>query len=54
MAVLPAQEVVRQNKVCIPGCNTPSEMYNAHSLGAQFQKLFPAPEGGSGHRRLGH
>ena len=33
----PAQEVVRQNKVCIPGCNTPSEMYNAHSLGAQFQ-----------------
>jgi hypothetical protein len=31
----------------IPGCNTPTEMYNAHLLGAQFQKLFPAPEGGS-------
>jgi 2-dehydro-3-deoxyphosphogluconate aldolase/(4S)-4-hydroxy-2-oxoglutarate aldolase len=42
------QECVRQNKVVIPGCNTPTEMYNAHLLGAQFQKLFPAPEGGSG------
>ena len=41
------RECVRHNKVVIPGCNTPTEMYNAHLLGAQFQKLFPAPEGGS-------
>jgi 2-dehydro-3-deoxyphosphogluconate aldolase/(4S)-4-hydroxy-2-oxoglutarate aldolase len=27
----------------IPGCSTPTEMLNAHRLGAPLQKLFPAP-----------
>jgi 2-dehydro-3-deoxyphosphogluconate aldolase/(4S)-4-hydroxy-2-oxoglutarate aldolase len=31
----------------MPGTHTPSEMYLAHRLGAQLQKLFPAPAGGS-------
>jgi len=30
----------------IPGTHTPTEMLRAYRLGAQFQKLFPAPAGG--------
>jgi 2-dehydro-3-deoxyphosphogluconate aldolase / (4S)-4-hydroxy-2-oxoglutarate aldolase len=30
----------------MPGTHTPTEMYEAHRLGAQLQKLFPAPAGG--------
>lgn len=30
----------------IPGVNTPSEMMQAHRLGAQLLKLFPVPAGG--------
>jgi 2-dehydro-3-deoxyphosphogluconate aldolase / (4S)-4-hydroxy-2-oxoglutarate aldolase len=30
----------------MPGTHTPTEMYQAHRLGAQLQKLFPAPAGG--------
>ena len=32
--------------VCIPGCQTPSELYRAYSLGAPVQKLFPGVAGG--------
>jgi len=27
----------------LPGCHTPTEMFNAHRAGAPLQKLFPAP-----------
>jgi len=30
-------------RVYIPGCVTPSEMWKAHTLGCQMQKLFPSP-----------
>jgi 2-dehydro-3-deoxyphosphogluconate aldolase / (4S)-4-hydroxy-2-oxoglutarate aldolase len=30
----------------IPGCATPTEMWNAHRAGAAPQKLFPVPAGG--------
>ena len=30
----------------IPGCHTPTEMFNAHRAGAPLQKLFPAPGSG--------
>ena len=32
--------------VCIPGCQTPSELYRAYTLGAPVQKLFPGVAGG--------
>lgn len=33
---------VNQDVVCIPGCMTPTEICDAHELGADFIKLFPA------------
>ncbi|HMS16351.1 MAG TPA: bifunctional 4-hydroxy-2-oxoglutarate aldolase/2-dehydro-3-deoxy-phosphogluconate aldolase [Planctomycetota bacterium] len=30
----------------LPGAHTPTELFRAHSFGAPFQKLFPAPTGG--------
>jgi hypothetical protein len=30
-----------RNVVIIPGCQTPTELYNAYLLGAQIQKVFP-------------
>ena len=30
-----------RNVVIVPGCNTPTELYNAYLLGAQIQKVFP-------------
>ena len=36
-------DLSKQNDLLwIPGCMTPTEIFNAHSLGAQFVKLFPA------------
>jgi 2-dehydro-3-deoxyphosphogluconate aldolase/(4S)-4-hydroxy-2-oxoglutarate aldolase len=32
--------------VCAPGCNTPTEMFQAWKLGAPIQKLFPGVAGG--------
>lgn len=32
--------------VCAPGCQTPSELYRAYTLGAPIQKLFPGVAGG--------
>jgi 2-dehydro-3-deoxyphosphogluconate aldolase/(4S)-4-hydroxy-2-oxoglutarate aldolase len=32
----------------IPGCATPTELWNAHCAGAALQKLFPSPAGGPG------
>ncbi|MBI4161406.1 MAG: bifunctional 4-hydroxy-2-oxoglutarate aldolase/2-dehydro-3-deoxy-phosphogluconate aldolase [Acidobacteria bacterium] len=32
----------------MPGCQTPTEMLQAHRVGAQVQKVFPAPAGGPG------
>lgn len=34
------------NIVCLPGCQTPSEAYNAYKLGAPIQKVFPGVAGG--------
>lgn len=31
------------NVAVMPGCATPTEMFRAHRLGAQLQKLFPGP-----------
>lgn len=39
-------EAARLDLACIPGASTPTEMENAHRLGADFVKLFPAPAGG--------
>jgi 2-dehydro-3-deoxyphosphogluconate aldolase / (4S)-4-hydroxy-2-oxoglutarate aldolase len=39
---------VARNIVCIPGCQTPTELYNAYLLGAPIQKLFPGVAGGPG------
>ncbi len=39
-------EAGRQNMACIPGGSTPTELEQAHRLGADFVKLFPAPAGG--------
>lgn len=36
---------------CIPGASTPTEIYNAYSLGATLVKLFPAGEYGSSYLR---
>lgn len=35
----------------MPGTHTPTEMWSAHQMGAQLQKLFPAPAGGPGYLR---
>ena len=39
-------EGMRLGAVTIPGCATPTELWNAHRAGAPLQKLFPAPAGG--------
>jgi Entner-Doudoroff aldolase len=39
-------EANRLGAVAIPGCATPSEMWQAHRAGALLQKLFPAPSSG--------
>jgi len=39
-------EANRLGCVVIPGCATPTELWNAHRAGAALQKLFPAPAGG--------
>jgi 2-dehydro-3-deoxyphosphogluconate aldolase/(4S)-4-hydroxy-2-oxoglutarate aldolase len=36
----------KRNIVCIPGCQTPTEMINAYRHGAPLQKLFPGVAGG--------
>jgi Entner-Doudoroff aldolase len=35
-----------RNIVCIPGCATPTELYNAYLNGAPLQKVFPGVAGG--------
>ena len=37
-----------RNIVCVPGCQTPTEMVNAYRHGAPLQKLFPGVAGGPG------
>lgn len=37
---------VARNIVVVPGCQTPTELYNAYKLGAPLQKLFPGVAGG--------
>ncbi len=39
-------EAARLGCVMVPGCATPTEMWNAHCAGAPLQKLFPSPAGG--------
>jgi 2-dehydro-3-deoxyphosphogluconate aldolase / (4S)-4-hydroxy-2-oxoglutarate aldolase len=39
-------EASRLGCIMIPGCATPTELWNAHRAGAALQKLFPAPAGG--------
>lgn len=41
-----AAEATRLGCVMIPGCATPTELWQAHRAGAPLQKLFPAPAGG--------
>jgi len=35
-----------RNVVIVPGCSTPSELYQAYQLGAPIQKVFPGVAGG--------
>lgn len=35
-----------RNIVCVPGCQTPTELVNAYRAGAPLQKLFPGVAGG--------
>jgi len=35
-----------RNIVCVPGCQTPTELFNAYKYGAPIQKLFPGVAGG--------
>ena len=37
-----------RNIVCVPGCQTPTELINAYRHGAPLQKLFPGVAGGPG------
>lgn len=37
-----------RNIVCVPGCQTPTELINAYRAGAPLQKLFPGVAGGPG------
>jgi len=39
---------VERNIVCVPGCQTPTELVNAYRHGAPIQKLFPGVAGGPG------
>jgi len=38
---------VARNIVCVPGCQTPTEMQRAYDMGAAVQKLFPGVAGGA-------
>ena len=40
------QWCAERNIVCVPGCQTPTEMVNAYRHGAPLQKLFPGVAGG--------
>lgn len=42
------EETLRNDIISIPGCFSPSEIYNAYSLGAQIVKVFPANTLGAG------
>lgn len=42
------QWCAQRDIVCIPGCATPTELYNAYAHGAPLQKLFPGVAGGAG------
>ena len=42
------QWCVARNIVSVPGCQTPTELFNAYQLGAPLQKLFPGVAGGTG------
>ncbi|MEO7729514.1 MAG: bifunctional 4-hydroxy-2-oxoglutarate aldolase/2-dehydro-3-deoxy-phosphogluconate aldolase [Kofleriaceae bacterium] len=49
--VLDVDVVVEANKlgsIVMPGCATPTELWQAHRAGAPLQKLFPAPASGPG------
>lgn len=35
-----------RNIVCVPGCQTPTELVSAYRAGAPLQKLFPGVAGG--------
>ena len=35
----------QRNIVCVPGCQTPTELYTAYTLGAPLQKVFPGVAG---------
>jgi len=37
-----------RNIVSVPGCQTPTELFNAYRFGAPLQKLFPGVAGGPG------
>merc|ERR1712160_54868 len=37
-----------RNIVIVPGCKTPTELFNAYKYGAPIQKLFPGVAGGPG------
>ncbi|HEY0481477.1 MAG TPA: bifunctional 4-hydroxy-2-oxoglutarate aldolase/2-dehydro-3-deoxy-phosphogluconate aldolase [Kofleriaceae bacterium] len=39
-------EASRLGRPMIPGCATPTELWQAHRAGAPLQKLFPSPAGG--------
>jgi len=39
-------EAARLRCVMVPGCSTPTELWQAHRAGAPVQKLFPEPAGG--------
>src|SRR5262245_26746079 len=39
-------EATRLGCVTVPGCATPTELWQAHRAGAALQKLFPSPAGG--------
>lgn len=34
-----------RNIVCVPGCQTPTELFKAYQLGAPLQKVFPGVAG---------
>jgi 2-dehydro-3-deoxyphosphogluconate aldolase / (4S)-4-hydroxy-2-oxoglutarate aldolase len=36
----------KRNIVCVPGCQTPTELHMAYMCGAPLQKLFPGVAGG--------
>jgi 2-dehydro-3-deoxyphosphogluconate aldolase/(4S)-4-hydroxy-2-oxoglutarate aldolase len=42
------QWCAERNIVCVPGCQTPTELVNAYRHGAPLQKLFPGVTGGPG------